>query len=99
LAYRDILTHKNEWRLAPEAIEKWSDEIETIAAEIDRKNGILKMIMFVRNMDILDESPEDQIIAVCECDPPVELLINRGFLEAQDIICKECKRSFIPQPA
>jgi len=99
VSFRDILTHRNEWRLAPEAIEKWQDEIEVIAAEIEKKHGIIQVMMFVSNVQTLEQSPKDAIIAVCDCEPPVELLIVRNFLESRDIVCKECHAVFVAQLA
>jgi hypothetical protein len=96
-SFRDIITHKNEWRLAPEAIEKWSDEIEFIAAEIDRNNGMIQVIMYVSNVDILEQNSDATIVATCNCDPPVEIIIQRNFLESREIVCNECDRSFSPQ--
>ena len=97
-SFRDILTHKNEWRLAPEAIEKWHNEIEQIAAEFDQKHGMIQVIMYVSKVDLLEQDPSETILAVCECEPPVEILIQRDFLDSRDIVCNDCEGSFLPQP-
>lgn len=97
VSFRDILTHKNEWRLAPEAIEKWNKQIELIATEIDKKRGILQVMLYVSNVNILEQNPSETIVAVCECTPPVEILIQREFLTSRNIICNECECIFAPR--
>jgi hypothetical protein len=99
ISYRDIITHQKEWRLAPEALQKWQKQIDRIASEIDQKRGLIDAVLFIDKMDILDECPEDTIVAICECQPPKELLVKRAFMDSQTIICNQCKEKFLSQAA
>lgn len=97
VSYRDPITHRNKWRLAPEAIQKWEGVIDRIAAELYQKNGLVDAILFIDQLDILDEDfSEESVVAVCECKPPKELLIKRIFLDQGAIICRECEVRFSP---
>ena len=96
VSYRDPITHQNKWRLAPEAIHKWEVLIDNIAAELYQKNGLVEAILFIDQLDILEEEPSESVVAVCECVPPKELLIKKNFLDQGEIICRECQERFSP---
>lgn len=93
-SYRDIISHKTEWRLAPEALEKWSTQIEMLAAEFDQKSGLIDAIVLISELDILDDSPWDTVVAKCECEPPREISVPRSFLTESSIVCNDCKQKF-----
>ena len=93
---RDFVTRKNVWRLAPEAIEKWNNQIEMITTEIEHKKGLLKAIMLINDIDTLDHCSKDTVVAICKCIPFKELLMKRTFLEDNSIVCKACNMPFVP---
>lgn len=95
VSYRDMITHRTKWRLAPEALKKWNMQIEMMATEFEQKSGLVDAIVLVSGLDILDEKPTDTLVATCECDPPKEILVPRSFLNAHPIVCKECQEAFI----
>jgi len=92
---RDIITHKNVWRLAPEAIEKWNHWIDRIAGEIDQKAGLIKAVLLIDGIDTLDDDPDESVLAVCHCSPPNELLLKKSFLMGEKILCNHCKQPFL----
>ena len=96
VSYRDPVTHRNNWRLAPEAVQKWEGLIDRIAAELYQKNGLVEAVLFIDQLDILEEESSESVVAVCECTPPKELLIKRIFLDQGAIICRECEERFSP---
>lgn len=94
VSYRDIISHRTEWRLAQEALKKWSAQIEMLAAEFDQKSGLIDAIVLISELDILDESPRDTVIAKCECEPPREISAPRSFLNQSNIVCNDCNKNF-----
>ena len=95
VSFRDIITNKMEWRLAPEALKKWQRQIEMLAMQIEQKSGLIDAIVLISDLDILDESPHDSVTAACECVPPKEILVLRAFLESNSIVCNDCKERFV----
>lgn len=93
--FRDIITHKNVWRLAPEAVEKWRKWIEDLAIEIHKKKGLIEALILIDNLDTR-ASEEESILAVCQCIPPKELLVKRSFLQGENIVCNCCVQPFLP---
>lgn len=94
VSFRDMISHKTKWRLAPEAQDKWQYQIDMLAEEFAQKSGLIEAIALISDLDILDECPTDVLIAMCECNPPKEIMVTRSFLKNNHIVCNECKEQF-----
>lgn len=94
VSFRDMISHKTKWRLGPEALEKWQYQLDMLATEFAEKSGLIEAIAIISDLDILDESPTDILIAICECDPPKEIQVTRSFLNNNHLVCNDCKVQF-----
>lgn len=95
-SYRDIITHKNVWKLAPEALDRWKLIIDSLTTEITHKGSLLEIFKRVDRLFTADPCGEASILATCVCNPPKELLVKQSFLRGSGIQCNECLQTFLP---
>lgn len=91
---RDPATHKVFWKLAPEACQKWQKILEPIECEIAYKSSLIKMMLTIDQIEF--EPNQKSVLAICECHPPKELLVNLLFLAEKGVICNACNQNFVP---
>lgn len=96
LSYRDPVTHYPTWTLAPEAEGKWQKQIHEIADEFKYKRGLIEAILLIDDLAEYTFPEDDRVLAVCECEPPKELLVRQSFIENEGIICNTCFQPFSP---
>lgn len=97
IVLRDPKTHKTSWKLAPEAIQKWQKILEPLECEIAYKSSLISMVLKIDEMEL--QPQEKNVLLVCECHPPKELLVNQAFLKEEGIICNNCHQKFLPLAA
>jgi hypothetical protein len=97
ISLRDPKTHMIRWKLAPEAAQQWQNIIEPLECEIAYKASLISMIETIDQIELDPHS--ESVLAVCECDPPKELLVSRAFLLEKGIICNACQHNFVALPA
>ena len=96
ISYRDIITHNIVWKLAPEALDRWKQIIDSLIAEITRKGSLIEMFKQIDTLVTEDQYEGDSVLAICECNPPKELLVKQSFLRGSGIQCNECLQTFLP---
>jgi hypothetical protein len=94
ISLRDPATHKVFWKLAPEAIQRWQKILEPLECEIAYKSSLITMMIDIDQIHVTPH--EDSVLAVCECHPPKELLVNHLFLQEEGVICNACHQNFVP---
>ncbi|MEN8240667.1 MAG: hypothetical protein ABFS17_02005 [Chloroflexota bacterium] len=97
ISLRDPATHKVFWKLAPEAVQRWQKILEPIECEIAYKSSLIEMIMTIDQIEF--EPNQKSVLAICECQPPKELLVNQLFLAEEGVICNACQQNFSPLAA
>ena len=93
ISLRDPETHKVFWKLAPEAVQKWQKILEPLEGEIAYKSSLIEMMMTIDQIDF--EPNQRSVLAICECQPPKELLVNLHFLADEGVICNACHQHFV----
>jgi hypothetical protein len=96
ISLRDPKTHTLRWRLAPEAVQKWQNIIEPIECEIAYKSSLIGIIDTIDKIEF--DTQDESVIAICRCQPPKELLVNKAFLLEQGIVCNACHHKFEAVP-
>lgn len=97
ISLRDPKTHRNCWKLAPEAVQKWQKILEPLECEIAYKSSLITMMMTID--EIVFNPHEHSILVVCGCHPPKELLVTQALLQGEGIICNNCHKKFLPLAA
>lgn len=97
ISLRDPNSHKVYWKLAPEAVQKWQKVLEPLECEIAYKSSLIEMMMTIDQIEF--EPNQKSVLAVCECTPPKELLVNQLFLAEEGVICNSCHTHFVPLAA
>jgi hypothetical protein len=96
VSHRDPKSHQITWGLAPEAAQKWCQIINLIAREISSKKGLVEAIILIDDLELEPNYDNHTVLAVCNCNPPRELLIQYKFLIEAGIICNACCHPFLP---
>ena len=95
-AIRDLKTNCLRWVLAPEAIQKWEEElIKPLAGLIHQNNGLIHAMLYVESL-MGDESQQNECVtASCSCLPPNTIRVNKSVLDRMEIYCNVCKLPFM----
>jgi hypothetical protein len=93
VSFRDPVTRKSRWLLAPEALQHWEPLLNKLTKAIKLNNGLIQATLLVENMS--DEDDQDpQVIAQCDCTPPKRIQIRLSILDKTAILCEECQQPF-----
>lgn len=94
ISYRDTVSNKTRWMLAPEAAQKWEEVLIPLTEAIEKFNGLIHAMLLVD--DLMGEmTPDDPIVtASCNCSPPRAIHLQRSILVKTEIICDQCKQPY-----
>jgi len=92
---RDRVTKQVHWALAPEAIQKWDELLVPMKAAFRKYSGLIQAILLVDHLMIDDPQRDPCVTAYCRCVPPRKIEIYRSILQQAEIVCDQCKHSFI----
>jgi hypothetical protein len=91
---RDSLSHRTQWVLAPEAVQKWHHVLAPLSTAIEKYSGLIQALILVDDL-MQEDLPNDPcVIARCHCSSPRSIQIKRSILERAEILCDECKQPF-----
>lgn len=92
---RDSLTDQTRWLLAPEAVQRWKQELEQLTVAIDKNCGLLQAVLLVDKLmeDVPDDDP--YVVIRCKCRPQRRIQVRRSILKTTELICDECKEAFV----
>lgn len=95
VSVQELATRHVRWMLAPEAVQKWDEVLIPIRSAFQKYSGLIQAILLVDSL-MVDEPQEDPCVAAfCRCMPPRKIEIYRSILQQAEIVCDQCKHTFI----
>lgn len=85
-----------KWVLSREAVRRWEEYLRALATAIEKNAGLFLAVNLLGELPAPDPEDDPRIMAVCFCDPPNVIMVNRSLLEGEKIICEACRRPFRP---
>ncbi len=94
MSIREPVHKRIRWMLAPEAVQKWQNQLGFLANAIEKNYSILKVMILVE--DLMEESHtyEPMITARCACSPPRTIRLTESALAKAEILCDACMQPF-----
>lgn len=92
---RDPVSDNTRWMLAPEAVQKWGEILDHLAAAIEKNYSLIQAIVYVEGL-MEEAAPGDTwVIARCSCQPPRTIQVTTLVLEKAEILCDSCMQPFV----
>ena len=90
----DPLTRRTNWVLAPEAVQRWREELDRLGGVIRKYGGLIKALLLVD--DLMEDLPVNDpcVTARCSCWPPRAINLRKSVLDKAEIVCENCLQPF-----
>jgi hypothetical protein len=86
---------KTKQILAPEAVMKWHDTLDSLSDAIRMNSGVIEASLLVnRLMDDLSSDKDPHIVVSCECIPRVKIRLKKSILVKAELMCDNCNEKF-----
>jgi len=95
ISIREPVSNHSQWMLAPEAIQKWQDQLDRLSIAIEKNYSLLRAMILVEGLMGGETSQEPLIIARCGCNPPRTIQLTQSVLDKAEILCDSCMQPFI----
>jgi hypothetical protein len=95
ISIREPVSNRNQWMLAPEAVQKWQAHLDRLSNAIDRNYSLLKAMILVEGFMEKETTLETTIIAKCGCNPPRTIQLTQSVLQKAEILCDACMQPFV----
>jgi hypothetical protein len=84
------------WVLTRDAVMRWEEYLRALATAIEKNAGLFLAVNLLGELPAPNAEDDPRVMAVCFCDPPNVIMVNRSLLEGEKIVCEACCRPFRP---
>ena len=85
-----------KWVLSRDAVNRWEEYLRELATAIEKNAGLFLAVNLLGELPAADAEDDPRIMAICFCEPPNVIMVNRSLLEGEKIVCEVCRHPFRP---
>lgn len=98
-AFGLVLSHRSKgsspkWVLTKDAVKRWEEYLRALATAIEKNAGLFLAVNLLGELPSANAEDDPRIMAVCFCDPPNVIMVNRSLLKGEKIVCESCCHPF-----
>lgn len=94
VSVRDGCSNNPRWLLASEAVYRWRNLLDDLAAAIRGNSGLIQAVVLVEDLINNTGSDDPCKTVVCACSPARQIRLRKSILGNTKLICEFCQKPF-----